>query len=292
MEKEFAAKRAAALIESLPYIREFFGKTIVIKLGGSIMADDNLMSNLASNIVLLKYVGMNPVIIHGGGAEINIWLAKWGKKKEFIDGIRVTDVETMDVVEMVLVGRINKEIVSLINVHGGKAVGLCGKDAKMIKAKKRMYKKDGKKVDLGMVGDIDTIDPDLIDILAHGMYIPVIAPVSSGSRGETYNINADDVAGKIAIGMCAEKLILLTDVSGVLDLHGNLIESLSHEEVKELINKNVIKGGMLPKIQCCLNALQGGVRKAHIIDGRIDHAILLEIFTDRGVGTVLINERM
>ncbi|MGA1824764.1 MAG: acetylglutamate kinase [bacterium] len=288
VEKEFAAKRASALIETLPYIREFFGKTIVLKLGGSIMDNYNLMSNLARNIVLLKYVGVNPVIIHGGGSEINAWLAKWGKKNVFIDGLRITDIETIDVVEMVLVGRVNKQIVSSINLHGGKAVGLCGKDAELIKAKKRMYKKNGKDVDLGMVGKIDCIDPDIIKILANGNYIPVIAPISAGSKGETYNINADDVAGKIAIGICAEKLILLTDVSGVLDAQGKLIEVLSYKEVKELIDKGIIKGGMLPKIQCCLNAIEEGVKKAHIIDGRIEHSILLEIFTDSGVGTVLV----
>ena len=284
---EFAIKRAEALIEALPYIKDFFGKTIVIKLSGNMMVEQDLKNNFAQDIVLLRYVGMNPVIVHGGGTQINTWLAKWGIENSFIDGIRITDKESMDVVEMVLAGRINKEIVSLINLHGGRAVGLCGKDAGLIKAKKLKYKKQGKEIDLGNVGDVESINSELIDVLNNAQFIPVISPISYGDSGDTFNINADHVAGRIAASLCAEKLIILTNVPGVMDSDNNLIESINYDEAGKYINKGIIKGGMLPKIECCLEALDGGVKKVHIIDGRIDHSILLEIFTNSGVGTVL-----
>jgi acetylglutamate kinase len=283
--------KAKVLVEALPYIRRFSNKTIVVKFGGSTMEEESLKRNFALDVVLLKYIGINPVVVHGGGPQIGEVLDKMGKKTQFIEGMRVTDEETMDVVEMVLVGKVNKEIVSLINQQGGKAVGLSGKDGKLITAKKlRLTKNRGKDklpeiIDIGMVGEVDEINPGVIESLEKENFIPVIAPVGIGKEGETFNINADLVAGKVASALKAEKLILLTDVEGVMDKRGQLIPGLNAKKAKRLITQKVISSGMIPKISCCLDALKDGVTKTHIIDGRVEHAILLEIFTDVGIGT-------
>ncbi len=287
---------AEVLIEALPYIRRFQDKTIVIKYGGNAMEDDALKSSFARDVVLMKLVGMNPVIVHGGGPQIKALLDKLGKKSEFVDGMRVTDSETMDVVEMVLGGSVNKEIVSLINKHGGNAVGLSGKDGDLIRARKLVVKRNSQEVkaneiiDIGHVGEVDSIDTEVIDLLTRGDFIPVIAPVGVDEEGQSYNINADLVAGKMAEVLTAEKLIMLTNTAGILDQDGKVLTGLSAEQVDDLISQSVIHGGMLPKIQSALDAVNGGVNSAHIIDGRVPHAVLLEIFTDVGVGT-LINRR-
>ncbi|MBW2038931.1 MAG: acetylglutamate kinase [Deltaproteobacteria bacterium] len=284
-------EKAQVLIEALPYIRKFYQKTMVIKYGGAAMADEDLKEGFAMDIVLMKYVGLNPVVVHGGGPQIGQVLQKMGKDSTFVRGLRVTDKETMDVVEMVLVGKVNKDIVGLINRCGGKAVGLSGKDGGLIQAKKLFLPLQGQGetpseiVDLGMVGEVEGINSDVIKTLDNSNFIPVIAPVGVGRNGKTYNINADLVAGKLAAALRAEKLILLTDVPGVLNKEGDLIPSLKVEEAKELISRGVISEGMIPKINCCLEALAGGVAKAHIIDGRVKHALILETFTDTGVGT-------
>jgi acetylglutamate kinase len=286
-------EKAEVLIEALPYIRRFYHKTIVIKYGGAAMADEGLKEGFAMDIVLMKYVGLNPVVIHGGGPQIGQVLQQMGKASTFVQGLRVTDQETMDVVEMVLVGKVNKEIVDLINRCGGKAVGLSGKDGGLIRAKKLRLASEGQEdipqeiADLGLVGEVEGINSDVIKTLDDGDFIPVIAPVGVGSDGKTYNINADLVAGKVAIALRAEKLILLTDVPGVLGKRGELITSLKAQEAKDLISQGVASEGMIPKITCCLEALTGGVGKAHIIDGRVKHALILEVFTDGGVGTEL-----
>lgn len=286
-------EKAEVLIEALPYIRNFYQKTIVIKYGGAAMVDEDLKEGFAMDIVLMKYVGLNPVVVHGGGPQIGEVLKRMGKDSTFVQGLRVTDQETMDVVEMVLVGKLNKEIVGLINRCGGKAVGLSGKDGGLIKAKKLHLSSQGLKdtppeiVDLGMVGEVEEINSDVIKTLDDGDFIPVIAPVGVGADAKTYNINADLVAGKVAAALGAEKLILLTDVPGVLDKKGNLITSLQVKQAKDLISQGIVSEGMIPKINCCLEALAGGVGKAHIIDGRVKHALILEIFTDGGVGTEL-----
>lgn len=288
-----AADRAQVLAEALPYIQRFHGKTVVIKYGGNAMVDDALKNGFASDVVLMKLVGMNPVIVHGGGPQISELLAKIGKETEFVEGMRVTDRETMDVVEMVLGGLVNKEIVSLINSHGGKAVGLSGKDGGMIRARKLILKKDDpvlKKseiIDIGHVGEVVSVDPELVSVLDSRGFIPVIAPIGVGEDGQGYNINADSVAGKLAITLNAEKLVLLTNTPGVLDQDENLLTGLNAKEVNGLISKGVIHGGMLPKIKCALDAVNSGIRSAHIIDGRVPHALLLEIFTDQGVGTLI-----
>ena len=274
-------QKVETLLESLPYIRQFYGKTIVIKYGGHAMIEENLKQSFAKDIILMKYVGLNPVVVHGGGPQIGELLKKLGKESRFVKGIRVTDSETMDVVEMVLVGKVNKEIVGLINHYGGKAVGLSGKDGGLIKAKKLR----AKGADMGMVGDVKTVNPKVIETLDRDKFIPVIAPVGVGDDGKTYNINADTVAGRIAASLKAEKLILLTDVQGVLNKDKKLISALSVAEAKKLIKNETATGGMIPKLECCLDALKGGVSKAHIIDGRVEHAVLLEVFTDAGVGT-------
>ena len=280
-------------MEALPYIRRFYHKTIVIKYGGAAMADDDLKEGFAMDIVLMKYVGLNPVVVHGGGPQIGEVLQQMGKSSTFVQGMRVTDQATMDVVEMVLVGKVNKEIVELINRCGGKAVGLSGKDGSLIQAKKLHLSPEGEKdapseiVDLGMVGEVEEINAAVIKTLDDGDFIPVIAPVGIGADGKTYNINADLVAGKVAAALKAEKLILLTDVQGVLDKQGALITTLKAKEAAGLIRQGVASAGMIPKLTCCLEALAGGVGKAHIIDGRIKHALILEIFTDQGVGTEL-----
>jgi len=288
---EGTINKARVLIEALPYIRSFYDKTIVIKYGGNAMVDEGLKESFALDIVLMRYIGLNPVIVHGGGPQIGKVLAQMGKKTEFVEGMRVTDGETMDVVEMVLVGKVNKEIVSLINRHGGKAVGLSGKDGQLILAKKMNIfreKGDGSPpeiIDIGMVGEVDCINPSIISAMEEKHFIPVIAPVGVGSEGESYNINADLVAGKVASALKAEKLILLTDVPGIVDEGDELIRTLNTTRAKDLLKRGVVVGGMIPKVQCCLDALGEGVVKTHIIDGRIEHALLLEIFTDEGIGT-------
>ena len=279
--------KAKILSEALPYIKQFFDKTIVIKFGGNAMIDEQLKSSFAMDVVLLKLVGMNPVVVHGGGPQINEHLEKIGKKGEFINGVRVTDEETMDVVEMILGGQINKEIVHQINLHGGKAVGLTGQDGNFIHASKLDKDKDGKKIDLGYVGKIESIDPSLIDFLDTGDFIPVIAPIGIGSDGKTYNINADVVAGKLAEVLMAEKLILMTNTKGVLDNQNNLITGIKPNDIETLIKDGTLSGGMLPKIESAMDAAKGGVNSVHIIDGRVEHALLLEILTNQGVGTLI-----
>jgi len=276
-------EKIKTLFESLPYIRKFFNKTIVIKYGGNAMVEDELKKSFARDVVLMKYVGINPVIVHGGGPQIGGLLTKLGKETRFVKGIRVTDDETMDVVEMVLVGKINKEIVGLINHFGGKAVGLGGKDGGLLKAKPLKIKGE----QMGFVGDVEEVNPAVIKTLDTSSFIPVIAPVGGGDEGRSYNINADTVAGKIASALQAEKLILLTDVLGVLDKNKELISSLSLSEARSLITKKIAVGGMIPKLQCCMEAVAGGVKAAHIIDGRVEHAVLLEVFTDKGIGTAI-----
>ena len=283
--------KASILMEALPYIRRFYQKTIVIKYGGHAMIDRELKKDFAMDITLMNYIGLNPVVVHGGGPQIEKVLKKMGKSSKFIEGLRVTDEESMEIVEMVLVGKVNKEIVSLINQQGGKAVGLSGKDGNLITAKKLKLSSSSSKSsprklkDIGQVGEVASINPHVIETLDRSKFIPVIAPVSLGENGETYNINADTVAGKIASALKAEKLILLTDTEGVLDNKKALISSMNERKAKTLIKKGQISGGMIPKVNCCLQALKEGVAKTHIIDGRIRHAILLEIFTDVGVGT-------
>ena len=282
--------KAKILSEALPYIKKFFDKTIVIKYGGNAMVDDNLKQSFAKDVVLLKLVGMNPVVVHGGGPQINAHLEKLGKKGEFINGMRVTDEETMDIVEMILGGQINKEIVQLINKNGGKAVGLTGQDSNFIHAKKLIVKDERdefKNIDLGQVGDIDSIDPTLINFLDSGDFIPVVAPIGIGDDDKTYNINADLVAGKLAEILKAEKLILMTNTPGVLDNNKQLITGLSAKEIENLIIEGTLSGGMLPKINSALDAAKSGVNAVHIIDGRVEHALLLEILTDQGVGTLI-----
>lgn len=280
--------KAEILSEALPYIRRFFDKTIVIKYGGNAMTDEALKEGFAEDIVLLKLVGLNPVVVHGGGPQINDLLNRVGKQGEFIQGMRVTDDETMDVVEMVLGGLVNKEIVSLINKHGGKAVGLTGKDGNFIRAKK-LYLEDAKanKIDIGQVGEVESIDPSLVAFLDQGDFIPVIAPIGVGENGEAYNINADVVAGKLAEVLKAEKLILMTNTAGVLDKQGNLLTGLTAARVDELFADGTISGGMLPKISSALEAAKNGVNSVHVIDGRVPHALLLEILTHHGVGTMI-----
>jgi acetylglutamate kinase len=289
-----AAERARILTEALPYIQRFQGKTIVIKYGGNAMIDENLKRGFARDVVLMKLVGINPVVVHGGGPQIGQLLDKIGKKSEFVQGMRVTDRETMDVVEMVLGGLVNKEIVNLISQQGGKAVGLSGKDGGLIRAKKLVLQKPQDRaelpseiIDIGHVGDVSSIDPRLVALLDTGDFIPVIAPIGVGEDGQTYNINADVVAGKLAITLKAEKLILLTNTTGVLDKEGKLLTGLSIKKVKDLITDGTVHGGMLPKVNYALDAVSSGVKTAHIIDGRVEHAVLLEIFTDVGVGTLI-----
>ncbi|HSI45133.1 MAG TPA: acetylglutamate kinase [Methylophilus sp.] len=285
-----AATKAQTLSEALPYIKRFFDKTIVIKYGGNAMTDERLKECFAQDVVLLKLVGMNPVVVHGGGPQINEMLDKLGKKGEFIQGMRVTDEETMDVVEMVLGGQVNKEIVNLINRHGGKAVGLTGQDGNFIHAQKLLMedlKDPTKMIDVGQVGEITAIDPSIITFLDSGDFIPVVAPIGVGRDGETYNINADVVAGKLAEILNAEKLILLTNTPGVLDKEGQLLTGLTPRQIDDLVADGTLSGGMLPKISSALDAARSGVKTVHIIDGRVEHALLLEVLTDEGVGTLI-----
>lgn len=285
-----AASKAKTLAEALPYIQRFHGKTIVVKYGGNAMTDPALKDGFARDVVLLKVVGMNPVIVHGGGPQINDLLQRVGKKGEFIQGMRVTDAETMDVVEMVLGGQVNKDIVNLINRNGGKAVGLTGKDGGLIRARKlRVQGAPGSSelVDIGQVGEVESIDPAIVNLLHTEGFIPVIAPVGVGANGESYNINADLVAGKVAEILKAEKLIVLTNTAGVLDKDGKLLTGLTARRVDELFSDGTIHGGMMPKIGSALDAVKNGVNTCHIIDGRVEHALLLEILTDEGVGTLI-----
>ena len=282
--------KAEILSEALPYIRRFHGKTIVIKYGGNAMTDDRLKQSFAHDVVMLKLVGLNPVVVHGGGPQIEQALARMGKKGQFVQGMRVTDEETMTIVEMVLAGQVNKEIVELINHAGGKAVGLTGQDGGLIRAKKLLMPdrdRPGETIDIGLVGQIERLDPSIIQTLTASGFVPVIAPIGSGSDGETYNINADVVAGKVAEILRAEKLILLTNTAGVLDKNGKLLTGLTSREIDDLFADGTISGGMLPKISSALDAAKGGVNSVHIIDGREDHCLLLEIMTDHGVGTMI-----
>lgn len=289
-----ANQTAKVLSEALPYIQRFQGKTMVIKYGGNAMVDEELKRGFARDIVLMKLVGMNPVVVHGGGPQIGKVLKQIGKESEFINGMRVTDNETMDVVEMVLGGLVNKEIVSLINRHGGKAVGLTGKDGELIRARKLTVTKNSPQlkapeiIDIGHVGEVASIDTSVVKMLVKDNFIPVIAPIGVDEDGQAYNINADLVAGKLAIALNAEKLILLTNTLGVLDQNEILLTGLKAEKVDELISSGVIHGGMLPKVQCALDAVRSGVRHAQIIDGRVEHAVLLEVFTNEGVGTLIM----
>lgn len=286
-----AITKAKILTEALPYIRTFYGKTFVIKFGGNAMVDSSLSESFARDITLLSYVGIRPVVVHGGGPQIDELMGRLGKQAQFVDGLRVTDQETIDIVEMVLVGKINKEIVGHINRNGGRAVGLSGKDGNMITARKLLMpdkRNPSRMIDLGMVGEITAINPRVIKTLDTDQFIPVIAPLGAGDDGQTYNINADTAAGEIAAALQAEKLILLTDVEGVKDSTGHLISTVTNREAGELIRKGAITGGMIPKVTCCCRGLEQGVAKAHIIDGRVEHAVLLEIFTDFGIGTELI----
>ena len=283
-----AAEKARILGEALPYIQRFHGKTIVVKFGGNAMTDEVLKTNFARDVVLLKLVGMNPVVVHGGGPQIETALGRLGMKGTFVQGMRVTDAETMDVVEMVLGGQVNKEVVELINQAGGKAVGLTGQDGAFIRAKKLLLaSKDNGSIDIGQVGEIDSIDPLVIAALEQSGFIPVVAPIATGADGTTYNINADLVAGKLAEVLRAEKLIVLTNTPGVLDKEGKLLSGLTPRKIDDLVAKGVISGGMLPKIASVLDAARAGVKSCHIIDGRVPHALLLEVLTDTGVGTLI-----
>lgn len=288
---------AHVLIEALPYINRFADKTVVIKYGGNAMVDETLKNSFAQDIVLMKRVGINPVVVHGGGPQISHLLERLGKVSEFFQGMRITDRETMDVVQMVLGGLINKDIVTLINRQGGAAVGLTGKDAELIHARKLTFTRDNPEmnvpeiIDIGHVGEVASFDTAVIDLLIQGNFIPVIAPIGVGDDGQSYNINADLVAGKLAQVLLAEKLLLLTNTTGVLSKEGHLLTGLDPAWVQELINDGTIYGGMLPKIHCAIEAVQGGVKATHIIDGRVEHAVLLEIFTDTGVGTLIKGRR-
>jgi len=291
-------QKAEILLEALPFIKKFYGKTFVIKYGGNAMVSENLKNNFALDIVMMKYIGINPVIVHGGGPQIDKTLKALGIKSQFFEGQRVTNKETIDVVEMVLGGKVNKEIVSLINRHGGNAVGITGKDGDLIMAKRHSK---GKKqspemnhpeiIDLGLVGEITQVNPRILETLDKNEFVPVIAPIGKGENGETLNINADFVASKIASALKAEKLILMTDTEGVKNKTGNLQSGLTKKEVGSMIKEKVIKDGMLPKVNCCLDALKSGVNKTHIVDGRIQHALLLEIFTEDGIGTQIVEKK-
>lgn len=288
-----AVEIASVLTEALPYIRRFNNKTIVIKYGGNAMTDEKLKNGFARDVTLMKAVGMNPVIVHGGGPQIGDLLKRLGKQSEFVQGMRVTDSETMDVVEMVLGGLVNKEIVNLINHNGGKAVGLSGKDGGLIRARKLTLSRNAPElkapeiIDIGHVGEVEKINTSVIDMLIHGDFIPVIAPIGVGADGQSYNINADLVACQMARDLVAEKLIILTNTPGVMDANGNVLTGLTRDQVLKLIDEGVIHGGMLPKIRSSLDAVDAGVNTVHIIDGRLEHAVLLEIFTDQGIGTLI-----
>jgi acetylglutamate kinase len=297
LSREDALNVAQVLTEALPYIQRFTGKTIVVKFGGNAMVDPALHEDFARDVVLMKLVGMNPVVVHGGGPQIGALLEKLNIQSEFVDGMRVTDAQTMDVVEMVLGGGVNKEIVSSINRNGGKAIGVSGKDGQMIRAKKMTVSRPGPEhgapeiVDIGHVGEVDEIDTEVLQVILDSNFIPVIAPIGVGQDGSTYNINADLVAGTLAQVLQAEKLMLLTNIAGLLDKQGEILTGLTTEQVDELIADGTISGGMLPKIRCALAAVKSGVNTAHIIDGRVPHAVLLETFTDEGMGTLISNKQ-
>lgn len=285
-------EKANVLIEALPYIKSFYGKTFVIKYGGSAQSDETLKSAFAQDIVLMNFIGIHPVIVHGGGPKITEIMQKMGKNPLFIQGQRITDKETMDIVEMVLGGLINKEIVALINTHGGKAVGLSGKDGGLIRAKKKFIKKSSAEeeiIDIGFVGDVDKVEPEILQSIQDKGFIPVIAPIGVGMSGETFNINADYVASAISGALGAEKLIVLTDVPGIKDKRGNVVSTINKKDVKKLIAGGTVSGGMLPKVQACMSTLEEGTKKTHIIDGRVPHCLLLEIFTKEGIGTEIID---
>ena len=282
------SSKARVLAEALPYIKKFFGKTIIIKYGGNAMVESHLKISFAQDVILLKLVGINPVIVHGGGPQIEDMLNKLGKKGSFIQGMRVTDEDTMDVVEMVLGGQVNKEIVNNINIHGGKAVGLTGQDGNFIHARKLvMTDADNARIDLGQVGEVTHINPEIINLLDRGDFIPVVAPIGVDETGKTYNINADSVAGKLAETLGAEKLILLTNTAGVLDKNDRLLTELTPQRIDDLVEEGTLSGGMLPKISAALHAARNGTKSVHIIDGRVEHALLLELLTDEGVGTLI-----
>jgi acetylglutamate kinase len=293
MNKTSASNVAKVLIEALPYIQRFAGKTVVIKYGGNAMVDEALKTSFARDVVLMKHVGINPVVVHGGGPQIGKLLERLGKQSRFVEGMRVTDRDTMDVVQMVLGGLVNQQIVNLINRHGGRAVGLTGKDGGLIRARRLTITRTTPEleapeiIDLGHVGEVSAIDPSVVRMLEGGDFIPVIAPIGLGEDGAAYNINADMVAGKIASVLTAEKLILLTNIEGILDAQGHLLKDLTTWQVEALMADGTIHGGMLPKARCALDSVQSGVRSAHIIDGRAEHAVLLELFTDQGIGTLV-----
>lgn len=291
---ESLIKKAEILIEALPYIQKLYGKTVVIKYGGNAMINDQLKNSVMEDITLLKYIGMNPVVVHGGGPDISKTLEKFSIKSEFINGLRVTDTTTMQVAQMVLVGKTNKEIVSMLNKKGGKAIGICGIDGNLIECEQYKTFVDGEEKDLGYVGKIKRVNSKVLEIMAKDEYIPVVAPIGVGKDGQSYNINADTVAGEIAAALKAEKLILLTDVEGVKMSPDskNIIPALTADEVHDLIEKKIINGGMIPKVLGCLDALKKGVGRTHIIDGRIPHCILLEIFTYKGIGTMIMKEKI
>ncbi|MCQ4286739.1 acetylglutamate kinase [Pseudomonas stutzeri] len=297
LSREAATQFAQVLSEALPYIRRFVGKTLVIKYGGNAMESEELKTGFARDIVLMKAVGINPVVVHGGGPQIGDLLKRLNIESQFIDGMRVTDSQTMDVVEMVLGGLVNKSIVTLINQHGGSAIGLTGKDARLISAKKLKATRQTpgmsqpEIIDIGQVGEVTGVNVGVLDMLVRGDFIPVIAPIGVGPDGESYNINADLVAGKVAEALKAEKLMLLTNIAGLMDKQGKVLTGLTTAQVDELIADGTIYGGMLPKIRCALDAVQDGVQSAHIIDGRVPNAVLLEIFTDIGVGTLITNRK-
>jgi acetylglutamate kinase len=287
-------KKAEILIEALPYIQKLYGKTVVVKYGGNAMINETLKNSVMEDITLLKFIGMNPIVVHGGGPEITKTLEKFEIQSQFVNGLRVTDPATMEIAQMVLVGKTNKEIVSLLNEKGGKAIGLCGIDGRLIECTKRRAFSDGREVDLGQVGEITRINSSLLTLVARDEYIPVVAPIGIGPNGESFNINADDVAGEIAVAVKAEKLIFLTDVEGVKSQgkQGEVLSALTIKEVHDLIDRKIIVGGMIPKVQGCIDALEKGVGRTHIIDGRIPHCILLEIFTYKGIGTMIMKDRV
>lgn len=289
---ESAKNIAKVLTMSLPYIQKFIGRTVVVKYGGNAMVDDALKKSFARDVVLMKLVGINPIIVHGGGPQIGSLLEKLNIESNFVEGLRVTDSQTMDVVEMVLGGLVNKEIVNLLNSNQGKAIGVTGKDGNLIKARKLKLrsKSDEQSLDIGQVGEVVKINTEVLDVMKHSDFIPVIAPIGTDDNGESYNINADSVAGELARVLGAEKLILLTNIAGVQDKQGNVLTGLSIKQVDQLIADKTLQGGMLPKVECALNAVKGGVNSAHIIDGRVEHAVLLEIFTDEGVGTLITED--
>jgi acetylglutamate kinase len=293
-EMDTLIKKAEILIEALPYIQKLYGKTVVIKYGGNAMINEELKNCVMEDITLLKFIGMNPIVVHGGGPEITNTLKKFDIKSEFVNGLRVTDLATMEIAQMVLVGKTNKEIVSLLNNKGGKAIGFCGIDGRLIECTKRKAVVDGREVDLGYVGEITRINSSLLALVARDEYIPVVAPIGIGPNGESYNINADDVAGGIAAELKAEKLIFLTDVEGVKShgKEGEILSALTIREIHDLIERRVISGGMIPKVTGCIDALEKGVGRTHIIDGRIPHCILLEIFTFKGIGTMIMKDRI